>query len=408
MYKFTFKQTLRNRILWTVLLVAVIGAQTALFEVFASLTDGLAEQQRAYIKYNTGFIIMYGGRPATVSPSDASGKPFEESEWSYPLDEATVAEVAGVDGVEAVYRVIAVKVGHELDGEPFKLGLVGVETQAAQAALLPYANIWKGRFMDPGEIGCAVVCNDLEKELGFTVGDRMQLSVLGASLDYEVVGVYGRLLGEPLDPGMTVVVDLDGLLDALEVEGECRYSGLLVKVSEPELGRELGKTLRSSYSGEGIEVVFQGTLADYSVGLISSTTAIYGTTNTLVLVAAAAVIVLVRLVDLVRGRGELGLLTAVGWRERDVTFYLFLKSLLTGVMGSALGLALAAVFGPGVSNALVPRELAFMADIRIQTLNPAHLAYIPALAVGLSALGFAVGYLYYRRLTPLKMLEEKS
>ena len=47
-----------------------------------------------------------------------------------------------------------------------------------------------------------------------------------------------------------------------------------------------------------------------------------------------------------------------------------------------------------------------MADIRVQTLNPVHMAYIPALAVALSALGFAVGYLYYRRLTPLKMLEE--
>jgi ABC-type antimicrobial peptide transport system permease subunit len=79
---------------------------------------------------------------------------------------------------------------------------------------------------------------------------------------------------------------------------------------------------------------------------------------------------------------------------------------MLGVMGSVLGLTLAAVFGPYISDALIPRELAFMADIRVQTLNPVHMAYIPVLAVALSALGFIGGYLYYRRLTPLKMLEE--
>ena len=405
MYKFTFKQTLRNRTIWTALLIAVIGAQTALFEVFTSLTDGLTLQQQAYVKYNAGFIIMYGGNPITVGQSDASSNPFEAAEHSYPLNEAIVSEVTLVDGVEAVFRVLVVKVRHELDGEPVVTGLVGVETRATQAAILPYANIWKGRFIDPEEAGCAVVSNDLEKELGLTVGDRVSLSVLGAALDYEIVGVYGRLLGEQLDPGVTVVVDLAGLLDALDLGGQ-RYSALLVKVSEPEMGRELGKAFRSVFSDEGIEVVFQGTLADYSVNLISTTTAIYGTTNALILMTAAAVIVLIRLIDLVKSRGELGLLTSVGWRERDITAYLLLKSLMLGVMGSILGFTLAAVFGPYISNALIPRELTFMADIRVQTLNPVHMAYIPVLAVALSALGFIGGYLYYRRLTPLQMLEE--
>lgn len=407
MYKFTFKQILRNRILWTVLLIVVIGAQTALFEVFTSLTDSLTLQQQAYVKYNAGFIIMYGGHPITVGQSTPPVNPFEAAEHSYPLNEAIVSEVTRVDGVEAVFRVLVMKVRQDIDGGPVETGLVGVETRAAQAAILPYANIWKGRFIEPGEIGCAVVSNDLEKELGVTVGEVMPLSVLGAELEYEVVGVYGRLLSEQLDPGATVVVDLEGLLDALDLGGQ-RYSALLVKVSEPEMGRELGRALRSDYSDGGIEVVFQGTLTDYSVDLISSTTAIYGTTNALILVTAAAVIALIRLIDLVKGRGELGLLMSVGWRERDVTAYLLLKSLMLGVMGSALGLALAAAFGPSISDALIPRELAFMADIRVQTLNPVHMAYIPALAVALSALGFAVGYLYYRRLTPLKMLEESS
>jgi ABC-type lipoprotein release transport system permease subunit len=405
MYKFTFKQTLRNRTIWTALLIAVIGAQTALFEVFISLTDGLTLQQQAYVKYNAGFIIMYGGHPITVGQSTPPVNPFDAAEHSYPLNEAIVSEVTRVDGVEAVFRVLVMKVRHELDGESVDLGLVGVETRAAQAAILPYANIWKGRFIDPEEVGCAVVSNDLEKELGLAVGDSMSLSVLGSGLDYEIVGVYGRLLGEQLDPGVTVVVDLAGLLDALDLGGQ-RYSALLVKVSEPEMGRELGKAFRSVYSDEGIEVVFQGTLADYSVNLISTTAAIYGTTNALILMTAAAVIVLIRLIDLVKSRGELGLLTSVGWRERDVTAYLLLKSLMLGVMGSVLGLTLAAVFGPYISDALIPRELAFMADIRVQTLNPVHMAYIPVLAVALSALGFIGGYLYYRRLTPLKMLEE--
>jgi len=358
------------------------------------------------VKYNAGFIIMYGGHPITVGQLTPSVNPFEAAEHSYPLNEAIVSEVTQVDGVEAVFRVLVMKFRHELDGESVDLGLVGVETRAAQATILPYANIWKGRFIDPEEVGCAVVSNDLEKELGLTVGDRMSLSVLGSGLDYEIVGVYGRLLGEQLDPGATVVVDLTGLLDALDISGEQRYSALLVKVSEPEMGRELGKALRSNYSNEGIEVVFQGTLADYSVNLISTTTAIYRTTNALILLTAAAVIVLIRLIDLVKSRGELGLLTSVGWRERDITTYLLMKSLMLGLMGSVLGLTLAAGFGPYISNALIRRERTFMAEIRVQTLNPVHMAYIPVLAVILSALGFIGGYLYYRRLTPLKMLEE--
>ena len=110
--------------------------------MFISLTDGLTLQQQAYVKYNAGFIIMYGGNPITVGQSTPPVNPFEAAEHSYPLNEAIVSEVTLVDGVEEVFRVLVMKFRHELDGESVDLGLVGVETQAAQAAILPYANIW--------------------------------------------------------------------------------------------------------------------------------------------------------------------------------------------------------------------------------------------------------------------------
>jgi len=404
---YTLKQTFRDRWIWTLLLLIIIGTATSSFEILLSLTDSLTRQQQSYTKYNIGFIIMYGGKPAIIDDTDPFKKSTNAVVQNYPFNNTIASKISNKDGIEAVYRVTVVKVPHQLSEEKVYLGLVGVETEAAGAAVLPYANMWKGRFLSPNNDDCAVISNKLEEESGFTLNDHISLKIHNETETFSIIGVFGGLLPEELDPGKTIVIDLDRFWEIMNASSrEHRYSALLVKVADPELGQNVTRQLREEYGRKEIYVVYQYTLARYTLELMSTTVSLYRITNILMLVASSAIIMLIRLVDLMKRKNELGLLTAIGWRERDVTMYLLLQSLLLGLIGSALGLMMAVGIGPLISKSLIPTELAFRAEIKLEVPSPAYLPYGVLVAITLSALAFTWGYLYYRRLTPLKMLEE--
>ena len=402
---YTLKQTFKDRCVWTALLIVIIGTAVFSFEVLLSQTDSLTEYHRAYTKYNIGFIIMFGGEPIIVRDVN----PFQEASItsSYPFDDAMASLVSDKEGVEGVYKVVVVKIPYQLPEEKVYLGLVGVETLASEAAILPYANMWKGQFLDETIDECAVISNEMEDELGVSLDDRISLEILNEDYTFKVRGVFGGILPEELDPGITVVIDMERFWDIMDVSAsDHRYSALLVEVADPELGRNVTSLLQKEYGRDEVYVVYQYAMAEYALGLLFSTVGIYRITNALIFITTSAIIVLIRLVDLTKRKDELGLLTAVGWRERDVSAYLLLQSVLVGVISSVLGLMMTVGLGPIISRSLIPTELNIMAEINLDVPRLAYIPYAPLLAISLSTLAFLGGYLYFRRLTPLKMLEE--
>ena len=286
-------------------------------------------------------------------------------------------------------------------------GLVGVEISAAESALLPYASMWEGRFLEEGDVGCALINVDFEVDCGLSVGDELELDLGGEGVSLEVVGIYDALLSEEINPEKSVVVDFDEFWEILSVpQGYRRYSGVLVEVADPGMGEAVADELRRRYMEEGATVLYQYTLAKYTVALLANTVNTYRFTRLLLLTVASASIVLIRVIDLVRQREEIGLMTSVGWRDRHILGFLFWKSLIIGVLGFGVSLVLMYFGGGFFRRMIVPQKVSRMVSISFSDLGAGFLLQAFILTIALSVLAFLAGYAYYRRLTPLKMLEE--
>jgi len=435
MLSFALKRIFRSYRAWTFLLILMIGVATASFEVLTPIAGSMSSQLESYTKFATGFVTMWGGSTVGVSyfnpfhPQDFPGHYPLNITKALPFNEDNIVKISSMEGVKAVYRVVIMSAAYIPPEEEQErlleerrkmfpnlpisdnltlmvdMGLVGVEAEAAQAGPLPYANIEKGRFLRARETDTVVVSNLIEKNWGFTVGEEIPLIILKEERKLKIVGVYSGLLPTAMDPGDTVVMDLDALFRLLDVApSEGRYNALLIGLREPSLAQSIVGALRRGYPQA--QVHYQYGLAKTSIELLSSTANTYDLTRNLLLVVSATMIVLVRLIDLLRHRRELGLYVAIGWRERDLLKYMLWQSVIIGLMGATVGILFTVAMGGYLSEALIPERLKYTLIIPRQVPDPHLLPFALLIALALSTLTFAAGYLHFRRLTPLKMLEE--
>jgi ABC-type lipoprotein release transport system permease subunit len=385
------------------MLVLMIAASMATYTALSSVADNMRNRQEAYTKYNAGFVIMYGGTPAGLTSDLFNSPPLN----SYPFDDEIISQIESREGVEDVYGLTIVQLPYQMpDGGHIPIGLIGVETRAAEAAILPYANMWEGKFLTPTDNASVIINIGLNNAIS-PASDEIVLHVLDRNYTLSMIGVYDSLLPEEMDPPESAVVDLDTFWQMMGVPPRLqRYSSLLIQVRDPSWGGEIAKELRDDYGKGGTYIIYQYELAKASVELMRSTSIFYGFIDATMLVAVGAIIVLIRILDLIKRKGEIGLLTAVGWRERDLVAYLFSQSLIIGVIGAALGTVISFVSGPQLSRALIPVELNIMTNVRPEEPTITYLLYALLLTLSFSVTAFVGAYLYYRRLTPLKMLED--
>jgi ABC-type antimicrobial peptide transport system permease subunit len=96
----------------------------------------------------------------------------------------------------------------------------------------------------------------------------------------------------------------------------------------------------------------------------------------------------------------------IGWREGSIVGYLFNQSLILGFSGAAVGMGISYALGLYLIGILTPYELTASGARVSLVLNLSYFLYATLLALFFSVFAFAITYLYYRRLTPLKMLED--
>jgi len=431
--KFLLKITYKTKIAWTLLLMLLLATITASYQALAPVTDSLGERLRAYNEFSSGFIIMVGIKRGNLQVNEFDiercfkehlewlGPPEKREEmlayWKkqfeeelpeiYPFTEDDYKVVQEMPNVEAVYHLLNMKARYPIPNKTntyYAFELLGIEPETADVAMLPFGDIENGRFIYPDE-DALVVNFRINQNLGLDVGDDLPLQI---SLDirlFPVVGVFSNLLPIYLDFGYTVIANIDTIWRVLHVPLERRrFNGMLVKVVDPSKGLDVVDALRDKYPGTS--VFWQQVRARTSVRVMESLARAYGVMRLQFLVAAGAIIVSVSLIDLQRSRRELGLLASIGWRERDVFILLLIRSVFMGLMGAVVGIALSYVIGGYICGVLVPEKVAMTFNIFPRIPEPAYLPQAPLLSVGLSALAFTVGYIYYRRQTPLTMLQK--
>lgn len=208
--------------------------------------------------------------------------------------------------------------------------------------------IVRGRGLRPSD-GRAVVVNTdvLESEEGLGAGDRIRLSVNGRPpAAWRVVGVAQRVVIGP-------VIYADGATLAREANERGLARRLVVVAGDPQ--DEVAGALTDRLRREGFAV----TSARTSAELKSLDRKNFGTIASFLIVMAVLLAVVGGLglsgmlsINVLERQREIGVLRAVGARDRDVTKLVLVEGLIVAAVGTAIAAPLGLLVGELLSDAV--------------------------------------------------------
>ena len=208
--------------------------------------------------------------------------------------------------------------------------------------------IVRGRGLRPGD-GRAVVVNTdvLESEEGLRPGDRVRLSVNGRPpASWRVVGIAQRIVIGPV-----MYADGGTLARAAGQEGLARRLVVGTDGSQDEVAAALTDRLQR----EGFAV----TSARTSAELKSLDRENFGTIASFLMVMAVLLAVVGGLglsgmlsINVLERQREIGVLRAVGARDRDVTRLVMVEGLVVAAVGTAIAAPLGLLVGRALSDAV--------------------------------------------------------
>lgn len=334
----------------------VVGVSTLVLMV--SLGIGLQKQFLSMFESEENLRTLSVNR----QPADAPGKkkapagfPFAMAGQMIPITDKDLDEIRAVPGVESAAPELNLflQVAFEaFDGQQVHL-IQGVQPADEHV----YAKrLVQGRMWKPGEKACLLPSAFLEKKLKASPGDVLDQKVTFKGMmkkegeEEDVLTCVGVLNSDSFGfRGRQILMPMDLALDLRERKGSMgfvptkkgSYLGAEVRVADPRKAQEVAARLKSS--GYGVVsasdfihqinvffVVIESFLA--CIGAIGLVVSLFGIANTM----AMAVLERTR---------EIGVLKALGARDRDVGRLFLMEAAAIGALGGGTGLALAWLLG---------------------------------------------------------------
>jgi len=439
--RFSLRYALRMRPAWSALLILMFSVAILSYEVVTPTADSLERRLEEYTAFSSGYITALeykqpkGMIITMYSPFDIEGSirivAKEHPGWfasnasierfiqslknqvdlnrTYPFSKEGIEDVMKVDHVKTVYPMLIfdseyITFQNSTSTEVMGFTVLSVDPAAAGTAILPFSNMDSGRFLMPGEDKCVI--SQTFRSYGFDLGGDMPVTIMSREKRYEIVGVMGYGVSYSLMHGLGVIMNVETVWRELEVSPDKqRYNALLIQVDDPGQGYAVMETIRGMYNSSNVMFLWQAEQAWMYTRLLESTAPLYGSIKVLLIAFAAASIVILRLIEISRNRRDLGLLIALGWKEKDIMKYQLIGSLIIGLLGATIGIAMSYVVGKTIADNLVSESLKIAYSIYPKIPDPAYVMNALLLAIGLSLITFLVTYTYQRRTTPLKLLE---
>lgn len=328
----------------------------------------------------------------------------------YQITQADVARVSELQGVTKVVPVVQVPASIYISGQQVQVTLLGIRSSDLES-LLGNIKILEGSIYPDAPVPVAVVGYNIAfppeqggsqvlyagqpllVEIGFgALRQRIQLQVVG------ILAPYGST--PFVSPDSSVIVPLDELMKILNRRS---YGMLIVKASDVAVVNDLANTLNAIYGnnvqiltvqqlGEAVSsIVGQFGLLLASVAGISISVAGLGTMN-------------IMMITVLERTREIGVLKALGFKNRDILLLYITESALIGVVGGLIGIAL------GVGGAqLLPQLLSFSFLRTPQQRGPgpqpgapfqaggpggqASLAYTPVIPIDMTLIAYTIAVL---------------
>ena len=234
---------------------------------------------------------------------------------------------------------------------------IGIDPMREEAVLGLSQKMISGRVLAAGTSE-TVVGAGLAKELGLKTGDTLTVITQTAhgslsGMNLKVSGIFS--LGIASVDNRTFYLPLGQAQKLLDLDGRVTEIFLLVKDPDKavQVAAELGKKLPAGLTA----VPWQANGFLYFMMSIMKT--IYGAIYAFILVLASFTIVNTMFMAVMERTREIGMMKALGMREREISRLIILEALILGVMASLVGAGLGTLLAYYISTAGIDYTAAF-------------------------------------------------
>jgi ABC-type lipoprotein release transport system permease subunit len=253
---------------------------------------------------------------------------------------AMMARIAHLPSVKAVEPILVLPGVIKMGGHLVVLGVTGVNASAREH---PYERT-AGADLAPGDDHGALLGERLAKKLGAKVGDEVSLQVLLSTrprlvLDDEGVGNYTLSVR-----GLVGFAALDSVFVnwgflASETGDDRGASALLVwaRNDDVNVARQLAATIERDFP----DATALSWLDDsrYLRSIVGAVQALESIAGGMSLFGVIIPVLSLLYIDALHRRRQVSLLSAIGFREREIFFIFFAKALIVGIVGVLIGAA---------------------------------------------------------------------
>lgn len=390
---FTYlRRELRNRRKQTVVVAIGLAVAIALVIVVNAVSTGVRNAQSEVLEsvYGVGTDITVD-QPSDGPVAAAAGPgrfDFEEGEGeanedgtrdlsedrlstamgSTSFDAAALETVAGLDHVSGVAATlnlqnmsfsgelpdpevggpVTMQMGPDGSGEGSAGGssfeidqftVTGVDPDAAAVGPLTTAEVADGRTLEAGDKNVAVLDATYAEQQELAVGD----TITAGGKELEIVGTVTSTTGDGVATASDAYLPLATAQTLADLADQ--VTDLYVQVDSAENVDAVATAIESELPDASVST--QSDLAEGVTGSLSTASNLIGTLGTwlsvIVLAAAFGLAILFTVSGVNRRTRELGTLKAIGWSRNRVVGQVAGESVVQGLIGGAVGLALGAL-----------------------------------------------------------------
>ena len=256
-----------------------------------------------------------------------------------PIHAGQIDRIKSLDGVISVSPVLLF---WDFGPEEF-LVAAGFSPDDPAGYSLLRKTLVKGRFLETGETGQALVEKSQADQAGLDIGDDIRIG----NRSFIVCGLVDSSLLSHLASAQVYISLKDAREIAASAEGiravhdfRPRDVNLLfIKARRDRLDELKAGIVREL--GDGVTVTSPKSFARTLGGLFTVTDRFAGTVSLLALLAAAVLTARTTMSNILERRMDIGVMKAVGWQGRDITGQMIAETAVQLLLGAALGFVLA-------------------------------------------------------------------
>ncbi len=368
----------------TILIVVALGFSVSIaisvpaaLKAQGNITESVVQIQRVgyqgMINLTATEILVEPPMPMFESRGGGMGMRAPSFFGARFLNQTLAGEISSMAGVDAVVSQLQSMVSLPSDTASDQMGfrrnflqIIGVQLDASipeERNPLP-SNLVEGRQLGEDDAGGIMIGSNLGEQLGIGAGDAIELG----DSTFQVVGVYGsatisgsdqtRALRFSPSQAYMLLSDAQSLFDMAGQVSSVR----VFAISVDEVDR-IAQEISDRY-GENVSVTTQASLLDrmsdvyrtVEDSVTSSLSQMKSTAAQQIAISliVGGVIVFSTMFYSVRQRTkEIGILKALGFRDRDVMGQFMMEGIIVAVIGGLAGIAIAAVGAPTLANLLL-------------------------------------------------------